>query len=289
MKKLKISWYTLQYANTKEHRDKFASFLIYKSLYSNSCIFDYTAISLAKKANTCQRTVQRHVTYFKKHGWVFFHQKNLIFSNLDDITYLGYKHLSYSTINIDSKDNIKNQLLLLELKNKQRQALYANKKGKTKNISTKKSVPGKALISEISHRLVISYNRLAAVSQNSKTSTFRGVKKLIDSGMLYKRRNFLIVLKNATKIDLMYYRKLHPKIPVVLRNGQILRCMPNSYFVPDPNCKFIDDADKIINDFNSKSINIYSLYKNNNIKTYININTNTKSNTRNPLTPMGCL
>lgn len=98
----------------------FANFLYLKSLYSNSCIYNYTEQSFADKVGGSRSKWRKYVKYFIKQGWCRFHNKNLVFNKLKNIDTVKKKVIEEIT-NTLSPQVILDQLYHFALKVKQTQ------------------------------------------------------------------------------------------------------------------------------------------------------------------------
>lgn len=61
---------------------EFASFLYLKSLYSNSCVFNYTQVGLSKKSGLPLSNIKKCVKSFLSSGWCRVHKGNLVFNKI---------------------------------------------------------------------------------------------------------------------------------------------------------------------------------------------------------------
>lgn len=71
-----------------------AAFLLFKSKYSNSCVYDYTENSLAQKTGLSRSSVRKYIKYFVSRGYVHYHGKNLVFNKLKDVDGIDHKDLT---------------------------------------------------------------------------------------------------------------------------------------------------------------------------------------------------
>jgi len=68
-----------------------ADFWVMKKKYKNSCIFDYSIASVAKKFNFSRNKVRRIVAIFIREGWCRWHCGNLIFNTSNALNRLYTK------------------------------------------------------------------------------------------------------------------------------------------------------------------------------------------------------
>lgn len=105
--------------------NQLATFLYIKQIYSNSCIFNYTHKSMAKKTGLSESSVRRCMKFFKKNNMVRYHKKNVIFKRLNEI--------KESPVRVKSKikskqlKEIKSELYAIILRLKANQAEWCSK------------------------------------------------------------------------------------------------------------------------------------------------------------------
>ncbi len=75
---MRITVANIEDLQTRGELKRLATFLFLKELYKNSCIFNYSIKSLAKKSGLSRHKVRQNINYFVENGWVRFHNKNLI-------------------------------------------------------------------------------------------------------------------------------------------------------------------------------------------------------------------
>lgn len=80
--KLKINIHSLSSIGQAGHLKAFSAFLIMKSCFSNSCIYNYTQKGLAAKCGLTIGKVRKYVPFFIKMGWCRKHGKNLVFNKV---------------------------------------------------------------------------------------------------------------------------------------------------------------------------------------------------------------
>jgi hypothetical protein len=232
-------------------------------------------------------------------NWVRFHNGNLTFKDTFDIVPKSskkYKPQGRMKIFPTSKQDIKDQLIHMFMVSKQRKVQRSTNTriGKTnsmyKNVKLRNALVKKhgeviPALSEIANDFVISYNRVGLQNKVSKSSSFRAIKRLRDSGMIHKRRNFRLIRTNASTIELNVLRDLYPKTHLVLLKGSIYRILPNSYCVLDKysNSPFKDiDNDNNVKSFrHSCSVSLYNYTTSNTIASNINSLKNRNKNTNN--------
>jgi len=96
---------------------EFATFLYLKSLYSNSCIFNYTQVGLAKKSQLPISRIKKSVKSFLDSGWCRIHKGNLIFNKIK--TFDHHKKKIIKSIEITNPKQILKSLQKLILENLQ--------------------------------------------------------------------------------------------------------------------------------------------------------------------------
>ncbi len=299
-KSINISYSTLDYISTAKYQDMFAAFLLYKGLYENSCIFNYSISQLSRLSNISYKTVKRHMEFMFQKQWVRMHGKNIVFKDCADIVPTSDKKIieTWRTkIFLTTKQDIKDQLLHMFMVNKQRRVLRLNdvRNSKTKPVYTKvkqnqtiekKFGKVRPVLCEIANEFVIAYHTIGYHNKMSKSSAFRAVKRLKDRGDIVKRRNYLLIKDNATKNEFLYLQELYPKTPLMFRDNKIYRILPNSYCVLDlySNTKLKeDDNEKNLKNFKQNCSHYYnillsSIYINNENKKETQKERNTKTN-----------
>jgi len=96
---------------------EFAVFIYLKSLYSNSCIFNYTQVGLAKKSGLPLSQIKKNVKSFLDSGWCRIHRGNLVFNKLKSFDHNKKKIIK--PIQITNPKDILKQLQKLILENVQ--------------------------------------------------------------------------------------------------------------------------------------------------------------------------
>lgn len=120
MNSLSINESSVQDLAGKGLLKEFAYFLYLKSLYGNSCIFNYTQESLAAKANLPVSAIRKHVRVFINRGWCRIHRGNLVFLKVNSFL----KSTTKVYVKFQISNNVKelyDDLSLMLLKIKQRQ------------------------------------------------------------------------------------------------------------------------------------------------------------------------
>ena len=92
---------------------EFAVFLYLKSLYSNSCIFNYTQSSLAAKSKLPLSSIKSNVKLFIDSGWCRMHRGNLIFNKVKEFCHT--KRITRKRIAITNPKQILDDLYKLIL------------------------------------------------------------------------------------------------------------------------------------------------------------------------------
>lgn len=271
-KSINIYWSTLDYISTAKYQDMFAAFLLYKGLFGNSCVYNYSISNLSRISNLSYKTVKRHIEFMMSKNWVRIHNGNLVFKDCADIApekYTPTKKISRNEtwrtkIFLTTKQDIKDQLLHMFMVNKQRRVLriakvrngktkYSYKKIKHQNTIEKQYGGVRPVLSEIANDFVISYHRIGLLNKMSKSSSFRAISRLKQSGVLLKRRNFKLLKANASKLEFEVLKQYNPKLPILFFKGNIYRVLPNSYCVIDKfSNSVLKDVDNANNEKNFK-------------------------------------
>ena len=301
-KSINIYWSTLDYISTAKYQDMFAAFLLYKGLYENSCIFNYSISNLSRLSNLSYKTVKRHMEFMFQKNWVRMHENNIVFKDCADIVPTSDKkkiETWRTKIFLTTKQNIKDQLLHMFMVNKQRRVLRLTdvRNSKTKPVYTKAKQNrtiekrfGKVrpVLCEIANEFVIAYHTIGYYNKMSKSSAFRAMKRLRSKGDIHKRRNYLLIKDNATKNEFLYLQEIYPKTPLMFRDNKIYRILPNSYCVMDKysNTKLKDDDnEKNLKNFKQNCSHYYNIllsniYINNESKKESLNQHNTKTNSQ---------
>ena len=184
---------------------RYANFVYLKTLYSNSCIYDYTIKKLADKAKKSRTFIRSNVNFFLKAGWCRMHGKNLIFNTNEHLSNLyGIKFKHYCTLRFQNIEQLKLEMYNKLLLNKKRQVDYIIKlKHDLFNPRTLKALKRakRYFFGEnvaIDEKFTISYMALAELFNSSKSYAFNIVSKLIKADYMRKQRNITLVLRNVT-------------------------------------------------------------------------------------------
>jgi len=117
MKTLDVNIMNLKSIAEADRLKEFSMFLYLKSLYSNSCVFNYTQIGLAKKSGIPLSSVKRNVKSFLASGWCRIHRGNLIFNKIKSFDH--HKKKIIESIEITNPKQILKDLRKLILNNLQ--------------------------------------------------------------------------------------------------------------------------------------------------------------------------
>lgn len=72
---------SIEYGELKE----LSTFLYFKHIFTNSCIYDYSQQSLSIKTGLSRTFIKKHISFFLDNGWAFFHGKNLMLAKVSKI------------------------------------------------------------------------------------------------------------------------------------------------------------------------------------------------------------
>lgn len=213
---------------------KYANFVHLKTVYSNSCIYEYSAKSLADKSKKSRTFIKQNIDFFLKKGWCRMHGNNLIFKTtnqlkeLYEITQIRKCKLKYKDLE-SLKLSIYSKLII----NKKKQVDYIIKM-KHDLLNPCKLKDHKRAIQrfkgenvEINEKFTISYLALSDLFNCSKSFAFKIMEKLINSNYLEKQRNIVLILKDCSR---KFFKSL---------------CLDSSYFT-FKNSLFKTDANNYI-------------------------------------------
>jgi len=185
--------------NLKELADNgrlkdFAYFLYLKSLYSNSCIFNYTQKSLSVKSKIPVSRVKSCVKSFLESGWCRIHRGNLVFNKLKSFDHKKKKIIE--SIEITNPKQILKDLRKLILNNLQDRfnrlaklkADLLNSYSKTRRAAERKveklgldpnTLPGE------NDMLSVSMNKLSKLFGCSVGTAAAEIKSLKENGQIF--------------------------------------------------------------------------------------------------------
>lgn len=119
METLDINIVNLESICESNRLKEFATFLYLKSLYSNSCVFNYTQVGLARNSKLPLSCIKKSVKSFLSSGWCRIHKGNLIFNKLRSFDHHKKKIIA-SVVITNPKQILKDlrKLILNNLQNK---------------------------------------------------------------------------------------------------------------------------------------------------------------------------
>lgn len=216
----------------------FAAFLYLKSIYSNSCVFNYTQKSLADKSNMSIASVRKYIKSFLNSGWCKIHGKNLVFVKLNKFDHHKKKMLFKFSVANNIKQIVKD-LQLVILRNKQSQFnrykqlgldLYtppnlqsyktALKTVKRRGIDVKK-LPGEKDL------MTISMSKIASLLGCSVGSAYNRIKELKKSNSIFCVNGRKEIIKTSNMIQV---KVLLEDIPnSYYHNGYVIAVSCNKY------------------------------------------------------------
>lgn len=203
---------------------EYAHFLYLKSLYKNSCVYNYTHLGLSKKSRLSRAAVKKHVSLFLELGWCRIHSGNLIFNKRDSFDENKQRVKEKFKIRSTVKE-ILYDLYLVILKNKQKQ--FDSLKKLRHDIDCSQNPYLKTRAEKLLRKYGLNVQKLPSANAQLKIST-ENISKLFKCSV-GKCAAIIKKLKVEGLIEVISERASHYKTYSKKMMKGIVAEMPNSY------------------------------------------------------------
>ena len=176
---MRVNIELVNYAVENNSIKHLAVFMRLKSLFSNSCIYNYTHNSLSRKSGYSLSFIKKHMSFFKKNGWVREHNGNLVFIKLSDLK--GNYRNDFYDMKIQGSDTWKSILKKLRLLIiRQREKLFYSKKSNDPNGASETFTITNAFVGKLNKQSRSSASRLMRWGMKEGILTLKSTARVVD-------------------------------------------------------------------------------------------------------------